>query len=605
MARKQASAFLASVGLLKAEATPSLAPPLAAPREAWLLLIVAVVSAAVLLPIVLQGIPNGADLPNHLRFAMPFYESIKAGTLYPGWLAESNYGFGDPRFRFYPPGLYYLLTATRFLTGDWYWATVAAFLLIAVAGGLGVYFWARAICEPKIAMLAAIFYAVVPYHLNELYQASLLSEYAACSVLPFAFAFVERICRRRRAVDVAGLGAAYALLILTHLPLTVIGSLSLLIYGLFRLEKKTWLATLGRLALGVTLGLAASAFFWTTMVAELPWIKGGSVESNVYYDYRANFLFSSAALTNLNTWYANVLSVALIGFLLPALVLVVRFFRSSNRSLRAALLLTTAAFLMATPLSRPLWAIVPGLSQVQFPWRWLAITSLSGCVILAASLPKWKEKLRTGVRAYELLVALAFVLSLGYSATQIVWECDYINRARLEPMLVEMRGAVSFKDWLPIGARDIVHVEKIDGNVQAGDRPITVTSWAPQHRTFHVEPGAQTTARVRTYFYPYWVAMADGQQLATSAAPDGALLVSLPPNATNVDLIFREPPRVRRAAIASGLSWLLIAVLLGTGWRRRVVRSTDSVLTSDSESRNRNTSNALIGLSQNTSGGVH
>lgn len=572
-------------------------------RETRLLLIVAIVSAAALLPMVVWGIPQGADLTNHLRFVMPFYESFKAGTLYPGWLAESNNGYGDPRFRFYPPGLYYLLTATRMLTGDWYWGTIVALLLIAIAGGLGVYFWARSVSEPKIAMWAAIFYAVVPYHINEIYQASLLSEFAACSVLPFAFAFVERICRRKNPYDVAGLGAAYALLILTHLPLTVIGSLSLLAYGLLRLEKKTWLTTLYKLGLGVLLGLAASAFFWTTMLAEMSWIKGSASEPNLYYDYRVNFLFSSAALANLNTWYANLLTVALIGFLLPGLVLVVRFLR--NSSLRAMMLLTLVTFLMATPLSRPLWAIVPGLSEVQFPWRWLAITSLSGSVILAASIPKWREKLRTGITPRHLTVALAVVLSLGFIAIKILWQSDYIDRAQFQPMLTEIRGAISFKNWLPIGARDIVHVEKIDGNVQAGARTVTVTSWAPQHRTFHVEPGAETTARVRTYFYPHWVAMADGQQLPISAAQDGVLLVSLPPNATNVDLIFREPPRVRRAAIASGLSWLVILGLLGTGWRRRFFRSTNnSISRSDSGPRSRNNSEALIGLSQNTSGGV-
>jgi hypothetical protein len=67
--------------------------------------IVAAVAIAALLPIIIFGIPNGADLPNHLRFALPFYESIQAGHFHPGWLGESNFGLGDPRFIFYPPGL--------------------------------------------------------------------------------------------------------------------------------------------------------------------------------------------------------------------------------------------------------------------------------------------------------------------------------------------------------------------------------------------------------------------------------------------------------------------------------------------------------------------
>src|SRR5882762_4760786 len=167
------------------------------PRELRSVVIVAAVAMAALLPIIVFGIPNGADLPNHLRFALPFYESIQSGHFQPGWLAESNYGLGDPRFIFYPPGLYYLLSALRTLTGEWFSASIAVFLFLSIAGGLGAYFWARTIFSPAVAMWTGILYTLAPYRLNELYQASLLSEYAACSILPFAFAFVERVIRRK------------------------------------------------------------------------------------------------------------------------------------------------------------------------------------------------------------------------------------------------------------------------------------------------------------------------------------------------------------------------------------------------------------------------
>ncbi|HEX7295797.1 MAG TPA: hypothetical protein VF251_08610, partial [Pyrinomonadaceae bacterium] len=148
-----------------------------------------------MLPIAIWGIPEGADLANHYRFALPFYDSIQKGDLYPGWLAESNAGYGDARFRFYPPGLYYLLALFKPLAG-WFGSTVITFGLLSAMGSLGVYFWTRSFLGPQSAFLAAILYAIAPYHLNELYQASLLSEYAACAVLPFVFAFIDRICER-------------------------------------------------------------------------------------------------------------------------------------------------------------------------------------------------------------------------------------------------------------------------------------------------------------------------------------------------------------------------------------------------------------------------
>src|SRR6266850_134534 len=225
--------------------------------EAKSILTVALVGVIALVPVIIWGIPEGADLINHYRFALPFYESIRRGEFYPGWLAESNAGFGDVRFRFYPPGLYYLLTAARLLAG-WYWASIIAFALLTVTGGLGVYFWARNSFPARVAMWAGIIYVIAPYHLNEFYQASLLSEYAACSVLPFIFAFIERVCRRNSMFDVAGLGTFYALLILTSLPLTVIGSLAVIIYVLFLLPRANVLPGLGRLVIGFAVALAAS-----------------------------------------------------------------------------------------------------------------------------------------------------------------------------------------------------------------------------------------------------------------------------------------------------------------------------------------------------------
>jgi len=531
-------------------------------------LIVSAVAVAAFLPVVFFGIPNGADLFNHYRFALPFYDSIRSGVFYPGWLAESNNGLGDPRFRFYPPGLYYLLVATRTLFGDWYVGSITCLILLSVLAGLGVYFWARMFFEPKLAMWAGIFFTIAPYHLNQIYQASLLSEYAACAVLPFAFAFVERVCQRRRTYDIAGLAASYALLLLTHLPLAVVGSLSMGCYAVLRLDRKTAMSTLGRLALGVFLGLVASAFFWTTMVAELPWIKGNSHQPNTYYDYRLNFVFSPTALANRNTWYANILTLALLGFFLPAIVLVRRRLKQDHSGLLAVALLFLATLLMTTPLSRPIWAIVPKLSEVQFPWRWLSITSMAGSILLAACLPLWRKKLNT-LRPRDVAIVFVFVLSLGFTVNDVVRESDYLPRARFQPLLQEIRGAVSFKDWLPIWAHEFLQTEKMNGQVEAGTRVVTVNAWESQRRLFHIEAGPAGVAHVRTYFYPHWVATEGGRSFNTSPAADGTILVSVPERAADIAIEFREPPRVRVAAIVSAVGALGIVGLAIFGWRRR------------------------------------
>jgi hypothetical protein len=529
--------------------------------EAKAILIVTLVGMIVLVPLVLWGFPEGADLINHYRFALPFYESIRRGDFYPGWLAESNSGFGDARFRFYPPGLYYLLAGARLLAG-WYWASILAFALLTITGGLGVYFWARNSFPTKVAMWAGIIYIISPYHLNEFYQASLLSEYAACSVLPFVFAFVERVCRRNSMFDVAGLATFYALLILTNLPLTVIGSLAILIYALFLLRRANLWASLTRMGLGFGAALAASSFYWTTVVAELPWIVTTPDDPNNYYDYRGNFLFSPAALTNRNTWYANVLALALVGFIAPAFILLKK--KTVRSGLLATAALTLISFVMATELSRPLWALVPKLREVQFPWRWLAITSIGGSILLAASIPTWKENWRK-LRPLYVIPAVWFILSVVFIATQVIWDSDYKSRQQFDSLMVMIRGGQSFRQCLPVWAPDNNQIYQMKDLVEADGRKFTIDSWEPEHRIFHLEQGAGVEAKIHTFYYPLWSPTSDGHLLTTKPAEDGALVISAPPEASTIKLDFREPPRVQRMRVVSALGWLLIVALGGYG----------------------------------------
>ena len=86
--------------------------------------------------------------------------------------------------------------------------------------------------------------------------------------------------------------------------------------------------------------------------------------------------------------------------------------------------------------------------------------------------------------------------------------------------------------------------------------------WNDAKRAFAVEAGAPGDARIATFYYPHWKATAEGQTLTTSAAADGALLVTLPAQAVNVELEFREPARTAIAKIISIISWTLIGSVL-------------------------------------------
>ncbi len=526
------------------------------------------ISLAIVVPMFMWGVPSNLDLSNHFRFTLPFYDAIAGGNLYPGWLAESNNGYGDPSFRFYPPALYYLLAAARFVFGNWYEATIATFALLSIVGGLGMYFWANTILRDSRAVWAGCFYALAPYHVNQLYQATMLAEWAGSAVLPFCFAFVERVCERGKPRDIAGLAVTYGILVFTHLPLAVIGSLALLVYALTRTGGPGKIAKLTKLALGVILGLAATAIYWVKMISEVRWIRVNDVQPIASVDYRLNFLLSTLSPDNLHVWWMNILALMTLLLCLPVVLLLKRDAAPLRRIARPATILTAFAVFMSLPLSRPIWSVFPPLQETQFPWRWLSVVSIGISLLAAISLPLLVDNMN---RIKRIVIFGAMSVSIVFMLSHIVREAQYLAPQKFENTLTGIRGTPSVNYWFPIWARS--NPRSMNSEVEApgvNARTVTVTSWQPQHRQFAVAAGAATDVRVKTFYYPHWTATANGAILPVRPDGDGALLISVPAEATTVNLDFREPSRTRLSGLVSSAGLLFIGALaIPRNWRRR------------------------------------
>lgn len=530
--------------------------------------LLAVVCFAVIIPTLLWGIPSNLDLTNHFRFALPFYDAIVAGDFYPGWLAESNGGYGDPSFRFYPPALYYLLAASRFLIGNWYDATLVVFILLSIVSGLGIYFWARSFLSSPTAAWAGIFYALAPYHVNQLYQAAMLAEWAGSAVLPFVFAFVDRVCHRGKPRDIAGLAISYALLLFTHLPLALIGSMALLVYALVRLESHGKLRQLAKLSVGVVLGLSVSAVYWVTMISEMGWISGDNQAPNSLPGFGRNFVLCSLSPENLTVWWVNILTLMTLFLCAPAILLCLRNTSAYRRTVRPILVITAFALFMSLPLSWPIWRVLKPLQDTQFPWRWLAIFSMGASIVGAAALPLVMNAAIKLDRAKRLLIFGAMVISVAFTFSHSVREAVYFPRTKFESMVTSVRGTPSLNYWIAPWAQP--NPRPMTTPVEVADREVTVASWEPEQRRFSIAAGAATEARIRTFYYPHWIARNETGVLPTRPDKDGALLISLPQQATSIELDFREPARTKFSTTAS-LSGLIIlgGLLLPFRWKRK------------------------------------
>ncbi len=540
------------------------------PKERSYLTLACFIAVAVIIPIAYFGIPEASDIPQHFKFAQIYYDSLTNGDGFPNWAGNENFGYSDVGIRFYPPLEYYFLAVAKIVVGNWYDATWLSFVFWMILGCSGVYFWANCWLSKTESAIAAIFYAVIPSHLNQLYQLyNGYAEFAATSLLTLCFAFITRIFQRKKSSDVFGLAICYALLILTHLPSTIIGSICLLIYSLTFLRKNNFVQPLIKCAVAVGIALSASAFYWVGMITELSWLNHSSER---YFSGHFGFdewffpLYYHVSIRRESVWIVDLASV--ISLLLLASVGIYSVYKKQNQTddsqakniYQSILPLALFAFFMATPLSRPIWQLFTVLQKVQLPMRWMPIVSMCSAVVAAASVHYLVKGnfLKKRVWSY---ICLVFMLSV------IFYDCIYnfhptsfipFSRDKFEQIISELPDQPSFVCWWAIWSKP--EALEVKEKVLAGNRQTRILVWEAEQRVFEVAAGKQTNVRIATFYYPLWQAKVNGKSVEVGRDENGAILIPVGSEEAKVELYFQESQAVRIASVLSLISWLLLGI---------------------------------------------
>lgn len=542
------------------------------------LMLIAGLSIAVSMAIFISGVPSGNDMPQHFQFAQTFRQSLVSGEIYPSWSGATNYGFGDVGIRFYPPLAYYVLAGAEILFGSWFGAAAFSFCFFFFLSGVGIYFLCREFSDENASVFGAAVYILAPYHVNEIYNAFTLAEFAAAAVIPFCFLFVKRVCRGGGTSSILGLAAAYCALVLTHLPIAVIGSFGLLVFALFSLETRNALGTFARLGTSVALGLAASSFYWVRMVSELPWVKHSTQEfTSGSYDFHLNFLgsiflLSSTDYDSRTLWFADLMLLITLGMFVPGLVLfLMRNGKAGFRRLIALTALLCFALFIATPLSLPVWENVGVLRSTQFPWRSMALITLCSAVFAAAGYAQIGEAYRSAKRPLALVATGLVAIGVLFSAFQVIRPAIFISPNDLDQNMSTIAGAKSYTCWWTAWADEAAFDDR--EKVSAAGRTVEIAEWQTLERRFSVEAGEPQVVRVATFYYPHWYAQVDDVDVPVSMGADGTINLPVPAGDVSVRLFFREPLPVRAANWISFLACLLmLAAALTTASRRADVK---------------------------------
>lgn len=538
--------------------------------------LILLISSILILPTALIGIPDNYDLQQHLRFARTYSESMTMGEFTPKWGEADNRGFGSAGVRFYPPLTYWVLGAAFVFTNSWYdslWITILLWMIVA---SCGAYFLGKEWLPPGYALFAAALYAVIPYHLVQVFQAFLLAEFTASAILPFCFLFALRTVRDGLWRNALLFSAAFGGLILSHIPSAIIGTLSLGIFILLILERPTLARSIGRFTSAAALSLFASSFYWLRLITELQWIKHNTTQfySEGAYNY-AKFLFpmflgDKDAYSSQLLWVWDLVIVQTFLISLPVILMIVlrkRGRETIDRHILALVFTGLFAFLMMSVASKPLWDNISILQKIQFPWRWLSVASFIVSLTFPIALHYFinRRPVLTRMVAYPMALLLLSVAILDL--TQIIIPSGPVSRQHLEKRMESLDDEPGCECWWPVWAKNeaLEHQEKI----LSIDRAFEIISWQRTSRAFKVDAGQPIDVRVSTFYYPYWKAIVNGKEVVIGKDTDGTMLIPLPAEDANVDLHFREPAFISVAKVISLLTWLGLITALAVFVRSR------------------------------------
>ena len=547
------------------------------------LLMLTIAALIVILPIFLRGIPDGYDLPHHLQCAETFVEAFKNGEFYPSWSLSRNYGYGGLELRMYPPISHYVLALFKLATGNWQLAVFASYSFWCILGCLGIYFWSREFVAPPAALFAAVLFAIIPYRINEIYQTFLYAEFAGGSILPFCFAFLTRILKpaseppgRRRflSLDTLGLTVALAALILTHLPLTLIGIIGL---GVYFLSQTRWsfpksLNDAVQISIAGILSLAATSFFWMKVVQERFMMAKTSVYEEVVINYDFNFLLTflqtydgvSYEVSFIPFFYDLVLLLTVLSVLPMALIGLSKEYNAEKSVWRGVWLTFVFSIFIATVLSKPLWDHLPLLFEVQFPWRWLNIVSVLAPILAAGGFStcrQWSKNEKQ--RSSSILIFGLILVSLTLSLSWAVSTGKYIAPDHSEAHAAKAITEEGFKFWWPIWTRE--NFNQISSEkVLAPGRQITVTEWTALDRRFSIEAGAPQNVRVALFYHPNWRVFIDHQPVPANPDSTGAITFAVPAEKSDITIQFTETNEVLAGRKISMAAWTVLVFLFLT-----------------------------------------
>ncbi len=544
------------------------------------ILISLLISLAIVSPFFWLGTATGHDFQYHAASWLDAAGQWKEGVFYPRWTEWANYGFGEPRFIFYPP-LSWMLGAALGSVMPWNSVPIVFIVLVQTFAGLSAFVLARRVLSERAALFCVACYAVNPYALLIVYMRSDFAELLANAFFPLLFFLALQICgllesptlpeRRSSYRSIACFAAVFAAVWLSNAPAGVIASYgSFAVFCFAAFTRRSW-RPLVRGTAGLALGFGLTGFYLVPAAYEQRWVNIGLALSTGLLPSE-NFLYTviNDPEHTLFNWIAS--SIAVLVIILTGLAALGARRKARNRERDNALesrlwqtflLLAGLSTLLMLRFTSVLWMLLPKLRFVQFPWRWMSLLAVPFAIFLGGAMGRKRWGWVWAVVTFALIGGTGVVLvQRGWWDTQDI--------PALREAIANGEGFDGTDEYDPAGDDHTNIPTKspeavvVDTDSTPGPNSIPkirVDRWSPEDKEVSVSSRERFFLGLRLLNYPAWRAEVNGAVVTAQRGDDfSQMIVPVPAGVSHLRVRFT---RTSDRTLGGGLSLLSALAALG------------------------------------------
>ncbi|MDI6785138.1 MAG: hypothetical protein QMD92_00355 [bacterium] len=376
------------------------------------------------------------------------------------WVPDAGYGYGYPQFNYYPPSVYYFGAILHRVGFEYIDTVKILFILGYIASAIAMFVLVDSLIGHWSAFVSSVLYTYVPYKAVEVYVRGAMSEFWALTFFPLIFWAIYKFIKTEKKRYFIWFSFFLSLLLTTHNLMSLIFAPVAIVWTIYWIVLEKKIKLWSRITMSGLLGVGLAAFFTLPVLFEKKFAHVDSVLSG-YFDYRAHFvslykIFISREWGYGSSGFPNEklnLSVGIIQWVvgIGAVVLALINYRKNKKfSVLTLLLFILSLFtvFMIHMKSSFIWAQLPVLWWLQFPWRFLSVSIFLLAILSGLAVYLFKKfKIILGV----FLIFFSIILNIDFFVPK-----DWLNITDLDKFSGaswQKQMTISIFDYLPIYAQ--------------------------------------------------------------------------------------------------------------------------------------------------------